>query len=197
MSDKGFIIIDTETTGLFTHKNPDGSTRPSDAPGQPRMAEFAAVIADAELNIESTYQSYILPNNWRHKHPERDEDGELMDEMPPEVFAIHGLAIEFLRQHGKPVEMALSVYDKAVREGRTVLGFNQQHDGRMVRAELRRAGMDDLFEQTPATCVMRSLQAAKFKIPKLNGKGGYPRLVDAAAHFGIAYDVSIRHQAAR
>lgn len=189
MSDKGFIILDTEGTGLFQHKNPDGSTRPSDAPGQPRMAEFAALICDPELNIEFSYQSYILPRGWENS------DGTPMLEMPEGALAVHGLTMAFLEEHGKPVEMGLAVYDRAVREGRTVLGFNQQHDGRQVRAELRRAGMDDLFEQTPTACVMRSLQGAKIKIKKLNGKGGFPRLIDAAAHFGIDYDSEVHHKA--
>lgn len=190
MSDKGFIVIDTETTGLFTHKNPDRSTRPSDAPGQPRMAEFAAVICDANLNVEFTYQSYIFPNGWKN------EDGSPMLEMPEGAFGIHGLSMDFLREHGKPVQLSLNVYTRAIEEGRTVLGYNQQHDGRQMRAELRHAGMPDLFEQTPATCVMRSLQAAKQKIKKLNGKGGYPRLSDAAAHFGLLnFDPDIHHHA--
>ena len=91
---------------------------------------------------------------------------------------------------------ALKFYSDAVLAGRVVLGFNQQHDGRQVRAELRRAGMPDLFEQTPNICAMRSMQAAKLKVKKLNGKGGFARLIDAAAHFGVpGYEEEKHHQA--
>lgn len=177
------IIIDTEGTGLFAHKNADGTTKASDDPGQPRMAEFAAVMCDDDFNVEDTFQCYIQPEGWDH-------------DMPQEAFDIHGLSMDFLREHGKPVEMALTFYSEAIRGGRILLGFNQQHDGRQVRAELRRAGMDDLFDQTPNICAMRSITTnMKGQVKKLNGKGGFPRLIDAAAHFGIAYPEDRRHTA--
>ena len=187
--DAGYIIVDTEGTGLFRYKNDDGTTRASDAPGQPRMAAFAAVLADRDLKLEEQYSTYIQPVGWQN------EDGSPMLEMPPEAFAIHGLSFDFLERHGIPAVSALSIYTKAIHDGRAVLGFNQQHDGRQIRAEIRRCGLDDMFEQTPTVCAMRSLQAAKIKIKKLNGKGGYPRLIDAAAHFGIEYPEDVHHDA--
>ena len=185
----GYIVIDSESTGLFVHKNPDGSTRPSDAPGQPRMAAFAAVLTDADLNLQETYSTYIKPVGWQN------EDGSPMLEMPEKAFEIHRLSMEFLEKAGIPAADALDVYVKAIREGRAVLGWNQQHDGRQVRAELRRAGMDDMFEQTPTCCAMRSASTAKIKIKKLNGKGGWARLIDAAAHFGVPYPDDTHHDA--
>lgn len=186
----GFIIIDTEGTGLFVHRNEDGTVRPSDAPGQPRMAEFAALLLDHNFNIELEYQQYILPQGWMNA------DGTPMLEMPPEAFAVHGLSMDFLVANGSPVESALRVYSDAVKAGREVLGFNQQHDGRQVRAELRRAGMPDLFEDTPNVCAMRSITTNyKGRVKKLNGKTGFPRLIDAAAHFGIPYAEDKRHTA--
>lgn len=185
----GYIIIDTEGTGIFTHKNPDGSTRASDAPGQPRMAAFGAVLADADLALQEQYSTYIQPEGWLNA------DGSPMTEMPPEAYAIHGITMDFLLEHGIPSRMALEIYVKAIKDGRAVLGWNQQHDGRQVRAELRHAGLDDMFEQTPTCCAMRSVQAAKIKIKKLNGKGGFPRLIDAAAHFGIAPRENTLHDA--
>jgi len=92
--------------------------------------------------------------------------------------------MNFLQEQGVPAVIALAIYVKAIKEGRAVLGYNQQHDGRTVRAELRHAGLDDMFEQTPTVCAMRSLTAAKIRSRSLNGKGGFPRLIDAAAHFG-------------
>lgn len=198
----GYIITDTEGTGLFetrypeNHPDPEkaGKTKPSDDPGQPRMAEFAAVLCDDDFNIESTYQSYIQPVGWQNA------DRTPLLEMPEIPLKVHGLSMDFLREHGKPVELALNVFTSAIKEGRILVGFNQQHDGRQVRAELRHAGMDDLFEETPNICAMRSLSsgAAKIalgKIPKLNGKGGFLGLVDAAAFFDIPYAADRRHTA--
>lgn len=188
----GYIIIDTEGSGLFRHHNvgPDGEkvTARSDEPGQPRMAAFAAVLTDADLNVQERYTAFIKPEGWLNA------DGSPMLVMPPEAFAIHGLSMDFLHEHGVPAAMALAIYVQAIKDGRAVLGFNQQHDGRQVRAELRHVGLDDMFERTPTVCAMRSLQAAKIKVKKLNGKGGWPRLVDACAHFGIEYPENVRHK---
>lgn len=221
----GYIITDTEGTGLFetrypeNHPDPEkaGKTKPSDDPGQPRMAEFAAVLCDDDFNIESTYQSYIQPVGWQNS------DRTPLLEMPEIPLRVHGLSMDFLREHGKPVELALNVFTSAIKEGRILVGFNQQHDGRQVRAEIRHAGRralglsydmpdkevkaalkagghDDLFEETPNICAMRSLSsgAAKIalgKIPKLNGKGGFLGLVDAAAFFDIPFASDRRHTA--
>lgn len=187
----GFICLDTEGTGLFRHRDEAGNVVPSDAPGQPRMAAFGAVLADADLNLQETFTAYIQPNGWKNA------DGTLMTDMPAEALAIHGLSFEFLQAHGVPVIEALKFYGKAIGQGRAVLGFNQQHDGRQVRAELRHAGWDDMFERTKTSCVMIALRGAGLKIKKLNGKGGQPRLIDAAAHFGIPYPEEDRHDALR
>ncbi len=180
----GYIVIDTETSSLFRHRDDAGNVIRSDAPGQPRMAEFAAILLDHDFKVEREFQSYIQPVGWDH-------------DMTPEAEAVNGLSMEFLRANGRPVMDALMFYIGAVRdEGRIVVGFNQQHDGRVMRAELRRAGLDDLFETTPNICAMRSIHTnLRGQVKKLNGKGGFPRLIDAAAHFGIPYDESQHHSA--
>lgn len=186
------IICDTEGTGLFRHHNivnGEKVTARSDEPGQPRMAEFAAVLLDEHFNVDSTYQQYIIPRGWQN------DDGSPMRVMPHQAQAVHGLSMDFLHEHGKSVEEALDLYTGAIITGRILIGYNQQHDGRQIRAELRRAGRDDMFEKTPNICAMRSMQAAGLKVKKLNGKGGFPRLIDAAAHIGIAYPEDKRHSA--
>jgi DNA polymerase-3 subunit epsilon len=190
----GYIVADTETTGLFRHHNilPDGTkvTARSDEPGQPRMCEYAHVLLDDDFNVEAEYSQWILPIGWQNA------DGSPMLEMPEEAFKIHGLSMGFLTDAGERVQLALDRYVAAINAGRILIGFNQQHDGRQIRAELRRAGMDDLFEQTPNICAMRSITSNyKGQVKKLNGKGGFPRLIDAAAHFGIPYAEDNRHSA--
>ena len=53
----GYIICDTEGTGLFQHSKvlEDGTkeTVRSDAPGQPRMAEYAHVLLEDDFNVEA------------------------------------------------------------------------------------------------------------------------------------------------
>ncbi len=189
-----YLIIDTENTGLFRHHNilADGTkvTARSDEPGQPRMAEYAHVLVDDDFNVVDQYQQYVIPHGWQN------EDRSPMLEMPEGAFAIHGLSMDFLRGNGQPVENALNSYTNYILNGAVLLGFNAQHDGRQIRAELRHAGRDDLFEKTPNICAMRSITSNyKGQVKKLNGKGGFPRLIDAAAHFGIPYAEDKRHSA--
>jgi DNA polymerase-3 subunit epsilon len=186
-----YVCIDTEGTGLFVHNNADGTVRRSHEPGQPRMAEFAAAIVDESFVVVDTFQQYVLPDEtWLHA------DLTPMLEMPEEAFKANGLSFGFLRDVGRPVRECLEWYSDMIGAGCVPLGFNMQHDGRQMRGELRRAGMPDLFEESPNVCAMRSLRSAGIKIKKLNGKGGYARLIDAAAYFGCpGYDEEKHHRA--
>lgn len=197
-----YIVIDTEGTGLFRHYNIllDGTkvTARSDEPGQPRMAEFAAAVVDADFNIVETYQQYILPDHWMVGVPTPQGWQETpMEEMPEEAYSANGLTLDFLRAEGRPVKEALLWYRDRLEAALIPLGFNMQHDGRQLRGEMRRAGLHDRFDETPNVCAMRSMQAAKIKVKKLNGKGGWPRLIDVAAHFGApGYTEDKHHMAA-
>jgi hypothetical protein len=55
----------------------------------------------------------------------------------------------------------------------------------MMRAELRRAGMDDMFMKTRNICVMRAMTDV-CQIPYANGRAGFkfPKLAEALAHIG-------------
>jgi DNA polymerase-3 subunit epsilon len=197
-----YIVVDTEGTGLFRHVNflADGSrvTARSDEPGQPRMAEFAAAIVNSDFVITETYQQYVFPDGWMNAEPTSGGWLETpMVEMPEGAFEANHLSFDFLRANGRPVRDALQWYSDMLLTGYIPLGFNMQHDGRQLRAELRRAGMDDMFNETPNVCAMRSMQAAKIKVKKLNGKGGFPRLIDVAAHFNVpGYTEDKHHRAA-
>jgi DNA polymerase-3 subunit epsilon len=157
-----YMVIDTEGSGLFDFK------RPADAEGQPRLAEFAFALLDEDLFVTRETQMFVKPDGW---------------EMTPESTEVNGLTTEFLETHGVPVHNVLDLYTKHVLEGYAIVAHNAQHDCKTMRAELRRVGMDDLFEQTPSVCTMRG--AMPFKIKKLNGKGGFPGLKDVCAHFDV------------
>lgn len=124
----GFIVIDTESNGLFDF------SKPADAEGQPRMAELAMIFLNEEMEIEREYQGYVKPDGW---------------EMTPEASAINGLTTEFLIENGKPVKEVLQIYADAIKESRAVVAFNAQHDTKICRAEFRLSGMPDLFTETP------------------------------------------------
>ena len=161
----GFIIVDTEGSGLFDYK------RPADDEGQPRMCSLALIYADAGLNVEREYHVFIRPDGW---------------EIGAEASAINKLTNEYLNEHGIPIAEALNEYMSAIDNGRIFVSHNSQHDAKQLRAELRRAGMNDRFEQTPTICTMRALTDI-CKIPPRSGRGGYkwPSLSEACVFFHL------------
>lgn len=160
-----YLVIDTEGSGLFDYK------QPADAPGQPRLASFSAIFVADDMGLEREYNAFVKPDGWT---------------MPPEATKINGLTNEFLEANGVPVIEVLEVYRAAVAEGRVVVAHNSQHDSKQLRAEFRRAGLPDLFEQTPNICTMRALTDI-CKIPPNGNRGGYkwPKLSEACVFFHL------------
>ncbi len=162
-----YVTFDTETSGLFDFK------LPADADGQPRMASMTMIYVDENLEIEDTKSFFIKPDGW------------VMD---PETAKIHGLTQEYLMENGVPVADALKAYLAAIDERRVMVAFNAQFDLKVVRGELRRAGMPDRFEETMNICVMRPMTKI-CNLPKANGKGvKFPKLAEAMAHFGYSLE---------
>ncbi|MDR6431255.1 3'-5' exonuclease [Brucella pseudogrignonensis] len=161
-----FLVIDTETTGLFNFK------LPADAEGQPRLAHLAMIWADAEGKELDRQDLYVRPNGWS------------MPQGPGSAGAVNGLTDEFLQANGADINDVLDQYLEEVRRGLVVVAFNAQYDLKVMRGELRRAGKPDLFEQTLNVCVMRPMTAL-CKITYAN-RGGFkfPNLGEALAYFG-------------
>jgi DNA polymerase III epsilon subunit-like protein len=156
-----FLVIDTETTGLFDF------SRPADAPGQPRLASFAMLACTHELELVAATSVLIKPDGW---------------EMPAEASRIHGLSQELLLRHGAPVQEVLWRYAEEIRWGSVIAGHNVDYDAKVLRGEFRRAGMPDLFEETRTFCTMRGLTDV-CRIPKVSGRGyKWPRLSEAVRH---------------
>lgn len=159
-----YLIIDTENSGLFDFK------KPADDPCQPRLAHLAMIFADANAQPERELDFFIRPDGW---------------EMTAEATKVNNLTTEFLLERGVPVEVALEAYRQAILEERIVVAYNAQFDCKQIRGEFRRLGLPDLFEQTRNVCCMRGSMGT---VAKQNGKGGFPSLADACAHFGIVQE---------
>ena len=181
-----FAVFDTETTGLFQFKDQTtGEPIPADAPGQPRMASFAAILTDERgVEIERT-KFFVKPDGWT-----------INDTYAAEV---NGLTDEFLNANGVPVAEVLDYWAKLIERGLIAAAFNAQFDCKMMRAELRRAGRDDLFEKTKNVCLMRAL--APYKREGLCIMRGMVKLSEACSYFGIinenAHDAMADAEAAR
>lgn len=176
----GYMVIDTEGTGLFTYKYPKdwpvvelrGEPVPADSdnPAQPRMASLTIIYVDADLVEERRYSVFIRPNGW---------------EMTEGATKVNGITTEYLNEHGIPVEEALNEFQSGVDNGYILVAHNAQHDGKQLRGELRRAGMDDRFEHTPQICTMRAMTNFCC-IPPRGGRGAYkwPALSEALLFIG-------------
>jgi len=159
-----YAIIDTETSGLFDF------AKPADADGQPRLAHLHMILASEDFSKTETVDVLVRPDGWT---------------MSDEVAEIHGLTTEHLMEHGVPVSAAIEAYAKAVDDGLVIVAFNAQYDTKIMRGEMRRAGVDDRFERTPNICVMRALVDV-CQIPKKKGAGfKFPKLSEACSHFEI------------
>lgn len=157
-------VIDTETSGIFDFK------RSADAEGQPRLAQLAMILLDEASLVQSEHNFYVKPDGWT---------------MDPAATAKNGLTDEFLHAHGVPVRAVLEAYSETILAGRFIIAFNAQFDAKMMRGELRRAGMPDLFEETRNVCVMRKANGI---ILKEGGKKGWPSMDRCREVLGLTRD---------
>lgn len=162
-----YAVIDTESSGLFDF------SKPADAEGQPRMASLAIAILvphNEGFLTESVSEYLIKPEGW---------------EMQPAATAVNGLTTEYLREKGVDVKLALTHYSDLIKTGHVIAAYNSQFDLKVMRGELRRAGMPDLFEMTPNICLMRACTNV-CRVPKKAGSGyKFPKLAEACALFKI------------
>lgn len=165
-------VIDTETSGLFDF------SKPADAPGQPRLANLAIILLDENFEPIAEIDRLIKPDGWV---------------LSAEAAAVNGLTMERLEAEGVPVLDALKEYSEFIEQGYIIVTYNAQFDTKVMRGEMRRAGLPDLFEKTPNICLMRA-STNVCKIPKKTGKGfKFPKLGEACSFFKI--DNSAAHTA--
>lgn len=156
-----YLVTDTETNGMFDY------AKAADDPSQPRLAAITLIQADAGLNGQEAYTALIKPDGWT---------------ISPEITTINGLTTERCEEIGVPIREVLGRYTSLIESGLVLVGYNVQFDAKQIRGELRRAGMDDLFEKTKNICAMRA--CGPLKIEKAGAKkGGFPKLADAFRHF--------------
>lgn len=156
-----YAVIDVETTGLPDFK------LPADHPSQPHMASLTMLLTDEALEVTGTYSHLIKPDGWT---------------ISPEITAINGLTTERCEAEGVPILDALARYTDVVKAGYIFVAYNAQFDLKTVRGQLRRAGLPDLFEETPNICAMRA--AKGLGVEKAGDKkGGFPKLSDVYRHF--------------
>jgi DNA polymerase III epsilon subunit-like protein len=171
-----YVIIDTETSGLPLYAKKGEPPPAADAPGQPRLASFTALVTTPELEVdeEQSITALIRPDGWV---------------MSEGAMAVNGLTMDKLGAEGINVRDVLGIYSEYIANGWIVVAHNAQFDTKIMRGELRRVGMDDLFEQTLNICTMRAtlevLKLAPTHAQLASGRRGFkqPKLMEAYQYF--------------
>lgn len=132
--------FDTETTGIF-----DFSKR-ADEDGQPRMIQFAGFLVDVHDDHYTIIEKLVAPIK---------PDGWTMPADLAEKLG-HGLTQEYLEANGIPVIEVLHAYHDMHRRADLIICYGTQFDTKVIRAECRRAGLDDLYGLLPEFCVMKA-----------------------------------------
>lgn len=178
---KAYVVFDTENNGLFVFRDKETKeTVPADADCQPRLASICLMMTDENGREIMREKHYIKPDGWSMN----DHDHRSIEQNKPTASEVNGLTDDFLMEHGVPVTDVLAIWNNLVDDGLTFTAYNAQHDMKQMRAELRRAGMSDRFEETKNSCLMRSLKP--YKEDGLPVKGwGMIKLQTACEFFGI------------
>jgi len=177
-----YVFVDVETSGLPLYAKKGEPPPPADAPGQPRLASFTALCTtdDLEVDEENSINVMIRP--------------PLIDGVPEWLMSegatkVNGITDIMLQEEGIPVRDVLAIYSEYIANGWIVVAHNAQFDTKILRGELRRAGMPDLFDATLNICTMRACIEI-CKIPPTGkqmatGRRGFkqPKLMEAYQHF--------------
>lgn len=171
-----YIVLDTETSGLPLPFKKGAPPPPADAPGQPRLASFTilATTPDLQIDEDASISTLIRPDGWT---------------MSEGASKVNGLTDAMLHEKGLPVGEILKIYAEFIDDGWIVVAHNAQFDTKILRGELRRAGMDDRFKQTLNICTQKASQAVIKEAPtdKMMAAGyktfKQPKLTEAYEYF--------------
>lgn len=135
------LAADTETTGLPNFR------LPADDLSQPRMIQIAAKLYDVERQCARSLVSLIKPDGWE------------MDDVLAEKLG-NGLIHSRLEAEGRPVAEVLAEYSAMVDEADLFVAYGCAFDLKILRGELRRAGLPDRYGDLPNFCVQRAATKA-------------------------------------
>lgn len=177
-----FAICDVETNGLPPYPKKGEPPIPTDDPRQPRLASFTilATTPDLEIDEDASISTLIKLNGWT---------------MSEGASKVNGLTDKMLAEQGIEVRDVLAVYSEFIGAGWIIVCHNSIFDLKIMRGELRRAGLPDLFEETRNVCTMADFidvfRIAPTGKQMATGRYGFkqPKLIEAYRHFyGVDFE---------
>lgn len=124
-----YVFFDTETSGL-----PNYNLELTD-PSQPRILQFAALVADETGREVAAFKAAIKPEGW-------SVDERTSVNGKPTAFAIHGIGNDYLNKYGMSIRTALLMFRKFQDMSTLKVAHNYRFDGFLLKGEHQRIGMD-------------------------------------------------------
>ena len=125
-----YLFFDTETTGL-----PKSWKAPvTDLENWPHIVQIAWAVFD-DAGTQLALRDHIIK-----------PEGFVI---PESATAIHGISTEKALKEGRPAAEVLKEFSEAIRGAACLVAHNLDFDEKMVRVELLRQGMPDVFQPTP------------------------------------------------
>lgn len=158
------LFLDTETTGFWRKElalNDDE---------QPHVVEFAGILSDLDGTEHATVDLIVSPKGW---------------EIPKDASDIHGITQERAEKFGVSSRLMLSCANHMAATATIVICHNVDYDIPVIRSEIARADVSDVFATTPTFCTMKALEPV-LKIPsKYEWAKGYkwPTLTECHEHY--------------
>jgi DNA polymerase-3 subunit epsilon len=185
-----FIVMDTETNGLPK----DYKASAEDVENWPRVIQIAYSVFDEAGNLIKMECKLIKPDGWRLMTVEEAYQDGLRrgkseeDARADSTFWVDkGYSDEKLQTEGVPIIEAMEDFIAERLSAEYCIAHNISFDGKILRAEMVRAGLNGIKFTAKKVCTM--MQSTKYcQIPALNGKKGikWPTLTEL--HFKLFND---------
>ena len=169
------LIFDTETTGLPSLKLP-----PS-APGQPHLAQLAAVLVDTESwEVRSKFSLLVALPPSASMHSKAQE--------------VHGLTPSLLSRNGVSPAVAASLFTALIEAADVLVAHNAPFDTHILSSTYHRLNLPFNPAAVPTLCTM-SATTPLLAIPgRFKGSFKWPSLAEAHGHYGFG-DIEGAHDA--
>ena len=170
------VYFDTETTGLPPYRN-----APYTHPGQPRIVQLAAILADEDGKEWASLNAVVQPEGFT---------------IPAESVATHGITTGIASAVGVPLVNVLGLFSRMLRVAEAYCGHNVDYDVTVVSGELHRLGRPILFGEKRRICT-KDMTEPLAKLPPTERmiRAGFgqkfkpPTLQEAHAYlFGAEFD---------